>query len=465
MPLPIALRILLDVLAGLEELHRLRDAQGKALCMVHGEVAPGNVLVQTDGQVRLKHYCRVKWVALKVAASVGYLAPELLLQEGEPDHRADLYSAGAILFEAIAGKSPFPNGKVSTVIRALTSGSIPHLEVPRDASWVAPLVDITSRAMAVDPIERFDSAAQMAERIQQVASNHVASVAQVAAWVARLAGAKILERRNALTPGAPRTRSRPPSADHGKPKRVSPRGPSEATCTLDASPAPVPMPSLAMVDQGAAPVCAGKPNVDIEVPMPVLEVGEPSKDEAKSVSPALPPPAPAEPPVPGPAPSPPNRPLEPAIPAPLPEVLRGGDAHDDALSMEPVLAESSDSLGTRRWVWPIVLGAAVVLSLLVVGIWAIGAGESGEPSAVEPEVAALPAEAPHTNEALPSASVVPASSQQQPATTQQVADAGEVPHDAEVSPDAESSLPKTPGKSPRPSSRPRPAKTYDPMGI
>ena len=67
LPLPMALRVLLDVLTGMEALHTLTDRGGQPLQLLHGEITPDNILVGNDGGVSLAHALRVSWVAPQVA--------------------------------------------------------------------------------------------------------------------------------------------------------------------------------------------------------------------------------------------------------------------------------------------------------------------------------------------------------------------------------------------------------------
>ncbi len=239
MPLEIALRVIVDVLTGLEELHNLTDGVGAPLHLVHGELAPGNILVQTDGVAKLAHACRTKWAALKVPSSVGYLAPEHLLQEKDLDERADLYSVGAILFEALTGSPPFPQSRVSSLIRQFASGALPKPVAPASVAWAAPLESIIAKAMSVDRAERYDSADRMSQAVHRAVGRFIATDAHVAAWVARLAGSRILARRNELSlPGHPRTRSHPPAPLPPASVEIAPEKSPHAGIDVSAVPLP-----------------------------------------------------------------------------------------------------------------------------------------------------------------------------------------------------------------------------------
>lgn len=427
MPLGIALRVALDVLSGLAELHDLQDAKGEPLSIVHGEVSPDNVIVRTDGRAVLTHVCRVKWVALKVPSSVVYLPPELLLQEGDLDARGDLYSVGAMLFDALMGKPPFPKGKVSAVIRSLASGNAPRAEAPAGERWARPVAEVVARAMSIDRQARYASAREMAEALKQSAGRNISTESQVAAWVARVAGARILARRNGLVaPGRPRTTSRRPPPDHGKPKRIEPR--------VKAPPPP----------------SAGLRQMVAEVE----EAEVPAVPEAKQETPS---PAPVflqAPPVPGPAPLPVA-----ADPSPVPEpdeldidvvperVESSGSLEAEALALEPVAQQP------KRRTWLFVAAAAAALLIIVVLI-AISTRST--------EVAA-PAGTRAAAVSSPPTGVVSLVPTEAPA---EVRAAPRTPfRDGPIEAGIDAQPAKTEPKPPPPRGRPRPSPTYDPMGI
>ncbi len=118
-PLPIVVFIVSQVLRGLAYAHATFSADGQRL--VHRDISPGNVLVSTFGEVKVADF-GVALVAVQADANVatpglvvgkpGYIAPE---QFGcsAVDERADLYSLGALFFEALTGELPVMEGSTS----------------------------------------------------------------------------------------------------------------------------------------------------------------------------------------------------------------------------------------------------------------------------------------------------------------------------------------------------------------
>jgi serine/threonine-protein kinase len=162
-PLDVHVRILADVLSGLHYAHTLRDFDGTELRVVHRDVSPQNVFITYDGQVKVVDFGIAKAAGAATNTQSGvfkgklsYVAPE---QAGGDavDARADLFSVGVMLWEAIARKR-FATGDSQTVMlgRRL-SGTEPRIrdEVP---DCDPELADICDRATAHHASDRFASA-------------------------------------------------------------------------------------------------------------------------------------------------------------------------------------------------------------------------------------------------------------------------------------------------------------------
>jgi len=100
----------------------------------------------------------------------GYIAPERLA--GLPvDGRTDLYAAGAILFEMLAGRPPF-EGRALDVLQAHMNDPVPSLsQVRPDMAFKPELESTVSKAMAKAPDDRFADAEQMLAAIDAAGSS------------------------------------------------------------------------------------------------------------------------------------------------------------------------------------------------------------------------------------------------------------------------------------------------------
>ena len=177
-----ALRMLLDVLDGLSALHDTRFESGQPF--VHGEVVPALLRVDVQGKARLVPLAPWHWSApgtLAVQGRWGHLAPERLLGDAL-DQRADVFSVGVLLWEALAGRRLFDNEPIDSIVTRLMGGKTILPPLPPELSWAAPLKSIAMCALAVDPEQRFANCAELAEAIQAVAGERLATHAEVAAY-------------------------------------------------------------------------------------------------------------------------------------------------------------------------------------------------------------------------------------------------------------------------------------------
>jgi len=158
-----AIDIMLQILAALDHAHR----QG----VVHRDLKPENVFVSGDEQgravlklldfgvariVRGASARDMITVGATVMGTPDYMSPEQTLG-GVPDARADLYSAGIIFFELLAGTRPFVAEDAAQVMRQQLLMSPPPLpgHVP------APLVAIIERMLEKERDARYSSASEI----------------------------------------------------------------------------------------------------------------------------------------------------------------------------------------------------------------------------------------------------------------------------------------------------------------
>jgi serine/threonine-protein kinase len=171
--LPVAahLRIVAESLLGLHYAHELRDFDGQQLGIVHRDVSPLNVFVTFDGQTKVIDFGIAKAVDSSLETQTGvlkgrvaYMAPEQAWG-AKVDRRADVYSAGVMLWEAAAGRRLWPGmSDVEILTRVLREGA-PRLrtvcpEAPDD------LQAICERAMAKQAGDRYETAAELLEDLE-----------------------------------------------------------------------------------------------------------------------------------------------------------------------------------------------------------------------------------------------------------------------------------------------------------
>jgi serine/threonine protein kinase len=168
-PLPLleALDILSQVLDGLDAAHR----RG----VVHRDLKPENVLVEGHGDdmlVRITDFGIATLIGstessdpLSLVGSPEYMAPEVI-EVRQTTPAADLYSAGILLYELLAGHTPFAGGAPMVVLRRHVHDEPARIADVRDDVW-----DVVSALLAKDPADRPPSARAAARRLRAIADD------------------------------------------------------------------------------------------------------------------------------------------------------------------------------------------------------------------------------------------------------------------------------------------------------
>ena len=282
-PRKISLRMILDALAGLHAAHELTDESGHPLGVVHRDVSPQNILVGVDGAARITDFGVARMTAHASNTKIGtlkgkvaYMAPEQIRQE-PIDRRADLFAVGVILWEVLAGRPLFrADTKFDTIVRALNA-PVPRL---RDTVFgISDALDeLTTKALSRPPGERFQSAVEMAEAIEQVAKGSIATSREVATFMLKLFSRELNDRRTGIrswltqVPVAAPPAAEAPQMIHAASSVVAMPSEEEIAADLAAAPESVTVPRQFVGSLAPIPFEGEDP---IELPMggPMRSVG------------------------------------------------------------------------------------------------------------------------------------------------------------------------------------------------
>jgi serine/threonine-protein kinase len=175
-PLPFAVKILCEVLSGLHYAHEARDYDGVSLGVVHRDVSPQNLFVTYDGQVKVVDFGIAKSTGRLVETQTGiirgkitYMAPEQAFAN-EVDRRADIFSVGVLLWEAVAGERLWGNMSDPEIVARLMH-DIPSVTTVR-ADAPADLARLCDRALSRDPDKRPATAAEMRSELEEYLALH-----------------------------------------------------------------------------------------------------------------------------------------------------------------------------------------------------------------------------------------------------------------------------------------------------
>jgi serine/threonine protein kinase len=161
--LAMQLRIMCEILQGLDYAHTLKDFDGTPLGIVHRDATPQNVFITFDGTVKLVDFGIAKALDSTVETRTGvlkgkpaYMAPEQI--GGDVDPRADVFAVGVMVWEAVVGHRMWHKKGDVEVLTNIIKGQIPTLaETKPDAP--EQLIRICDRALAKNREDRYPTAA------------------------------------------------------------------------------------------------------------------------------------------------------------------------------------------------------------------------------------------------------------------------------------------------------------------
>ena len=140
--------------------------------VVHRDIKPQNIMLLDNGQLRMMDFgiARIsraenQLLAGKAMGSVHYISPEQARGE-VTGPQSDIYSVGVMMYEMLSGRLPFDgDDAVKVALKQIT-------DTPRPLAEIAPetpraLVEITEKAMAKLPANRYASASEMLEALHR----------------------------------------------------------------------------------------------------------------------------------------------------------------------------------------------------------------------------------------------------------------------------------------------------------
>lgn len=155
-------------------LQALQHAHDKGI--IHRDIKPQNIILLQNGNIKVTDFgiarfarSDTKTMTNGAIGSVHYISPEQARGD-YTDERADLYSAGVVLYEMITGKVPFnADSAVSIAIMQLQK----EAQLPSKINTSIPvgLEQITMHAMQKNPRERYQSAAEMLMDLKEIVEN------------------------------------------------------------------------------------------------------------------------------------------------------------------------------------------------------------------------------------------------------------------------------------------------------
>jgi serine/threonine-protein kinase len=195
LPEPDAVKIASRIGEALEYLHR----KG----VVHRDLKPQNIMLCNDGSIRIMDFGIARSQASRRLTFVGftpamgtpdYMAPEQV-RGSRGDHRTDIYSLGAILYEMTTGEPPFGGDSAYVIMNARVTGD-PVAPRKVNPKLTPVLEEIILHAMEREPKRRYQSAADMKRELDDYETvemtNRCSRLQAPQIWKARFRGLPLI---------------------------------------------------------------------------------------------------------------------------------------------------------------------------------------------------------------------------------------------------------------------------------
>jgi Tol biopolymer transport system component len=180
--------------------------------IVHRDLKPENIFCTRDGRVKILDFGLAKQIPPQAATAggtmaavtisdvhtqpgtvmgtVGYMSPEQV-RGAETDHRSDIFSLGAILYEMLSGRRAFKRDTSAETMTAILKEDPPDLAATNPT--ISPGIErIVHRCMEKEPIRRFQSAADLGFALEALSGTGSATAANAAVPVERTAPRRLI---------------------------------------------------------------------------------------------------------------------------------------------------------------------------------------------------------------------------------------------------------------------------------
>jgi serine/threonine-protein kinase len=181
-----------------------RTRNGKALRIVHRDVSPQNVLVSREGEVKLADFGIAKAANRSEKSATGvikgkfaYMSPEQSMG-ADLDARSDLFSVGTLLYILTTGKKPFEGATDMDVLMKVRKARYEKPSAVVRGEFNPEVERFIARALRADLSKRWQSAEQMADRLEAIQAKlgQQSGPAALKRWLADL------EERDGMKPPA-----------------------------------------------------------------------------------------------------------------------------------------------------------------------------------------------------------------------------------------------------------------------
>src|SRR5258706_3511583 len=171
LPLAPVLRVTALACAGLGFAHDATDEYGLPLDIVHRDISPHNIMLSTNGDVKVIDFGIAKAAiglnhtkAGTLKGKYAYMSPEQVLGKAL-DRRTDIYAIGLVLYELLAGRPAIAGESDASLMSAAARRDYPGIETRRP-DVPAEVRAVLEKALALNVYDRYASAGAMADDLE-----------------------------------------------------------------------------------------------------------------------------------------------------------------------------------------------------------------------------------------------------------------------------------------------------------
>jgi len=186
-PVEVVASVIVGALHGLHAAHEARSERGLPLGIVHRDVSPQNIIVGSDGQARVLDFgvAKASWRIQttrdgQLKGKLSYMAPEQV-NGGDVGPWTDVYSTSIVFWEALTNQRLFNRNDSAAILARFTKDQTIAPPSTHNSAVNAALDAVVLKGLAADPKNRFRSAQEMADAIEN--SVQIASSSSVARWL------------------------------------------------------------------------------------------------------------------------------------------------------------------------------------------------------------------------------------------------------------------------------------------
>ncbi|MCE9574355.1 MAG: serine/threonine protein kinase, partial [Deltaproteobacteria bacterium] len=180
-----ALTIIAGGCAGLHYAHDKKGADRQPLGIVHRDVSPSNLIVAYDGGIKVVDFGIAKAASRMsetrsgtLKGKIAYMSPEQCLGKAL-DRRSDIFALGIVMYELTTVSRLFKGENDYITMNRIVTGDIPSPTKKRP-DYPPALEAIVMKALALDPADRYQTAGEMLEAIEQFATRERISLSTTA---------------------------------------------------------------------------------------------------------------------------------------------------------------------------------------------------------------------------------------------------------------------------------------------